>query len=501
MRALLVLLFLASVSSADLSERVNEEVCIALDDSEYSDYDNGTLVYMGDTLDVIGNDTNGRPIVCTTAIPRLANEYPTILVVQEILVGPASVVFNLGTIIAYEGLRCGTRTPLQLLDIAFMNFNAALIITNSLLILEGPIMQLAPNVSLCQHVALFLHFSFVYQFLAFACLSVELARVVSNKKDRKKSCPLLVYLAISVMIPTVIVVITLSVNIADTQLVLYGKTLDNMLKCWTNNTNAFIVTTVLPSVLALIPTPFTTGAAMYNTLLRIGQSIKQSRRRNRNETQQDQTTDTPTTTRDERPAQALTTTSRASLGADFAISKKQQIFDTIAMFICYVTNTMSLVIIIQIVLTDPHAESHILRMFQLIQSAAIFVATLANPNVRAGLGKLCRDTRNESLNTQESSSSSASDRMRTRPRRNRSGNMTTGRSSSRNNKSVGKNDEDGSRRREQVELVDRVQVANPVSATPQVAVNQPTPATPQQQYLTVPLPLYAQPASTKPTTE
>ena len=395
---------------------IGNDTCKPLESSQYENLQNNTLVFNGETLQVIANSSDGKPIVCTTAIPRLEYEQPLVLVVQSIVLFVIALVACVVTFVCYQVLYCSARKLFTVLDITILNLNAAVLLFTFALFLEN---QFEPNLLLCKHVAFLVHTFYLYQVLALACFGVELTRIVVQKKlmPRIECRLILAYILVSLVIPIIIGTLTFIVNGANRPLVMYGLTANNTLQCWTNNIVAFVVTTVLPSTLVILFTVVPLAIVVYGTALRIkvSKALRRIRRRRR---VAPRGTDPPV------KRSSIIRVNFAELNMEeepdpatlvsLDITKMQQIYDAVALGVCYVGNILTLILTFHIVLTIFQAV-HAIRVLQTLQSVVVLLATLANKDVRDALymcyknqrrcGRRRRPSDNASTDGSESESS------------------------------------------------------------------------------------------------
>ena len=251
-----VLLLLCVIACSNAAD----DACIPLNSSQYSDLVNDTLVYQGGTLHVIGYDPEGRPVVCAVTTPQLQHRYPSIAYIPAIAFPSASIVLNIATIATYHAALCSLRHFLSIVDVAALNYLAALIPLNFFLLLEGTVMQAAPSVIFCKHIAYFLHYFYLYQTVALSCLGVQLIGTtlrVDKRKERSSTAatvgqplPNPVYslrqirmriaagavcIMVSVVGPALVVAPTAIASGIDAELIRYGVTVRNTLECWIND--------------------------------------------------------------------------------------------------------------------------------------------------------------------------------------------------------------------------------------------------------------------------
>ena len=123
----------------------------------------------------------------------------------------------------------------------------AILITNLLFIVGGPIIQHFPNASFCIAVAILLHFFYLAQFVWMSLFSLQMMHsfyladkmvVAAAKRHRYL---LLVYVLIGWGLPLIITCLTIGLNFGQTGLLLYGVTSDGSVgNCWVNHHHSLI---------------------------------------------------------------------------------------------------------------------------------------------------------------------------------------------------------------------------------------------------------------------
>ena len=139
-----------------------------------------------------------------------------------------------------------------------MNLSLAILITNLLFIVGGPIIQHFPNTHFCIAVATLLHFFYLAQFVWMSLFSLQMTHsfYLANKMvvaaARRRWYTLLVYVLIGWGLPLVITCLTIGLNFGQTGLVLYGVTSDGSVgNCWINHLHSLVALFVIPLALSL----------------------------------------------------------------------------------------------------------------------------------------------------------------------------------------------------------------------------------------------------------
>ena len=232
---------------------------LALENSDFQDRGNGTIFYDGELVEVLFYDNDSRPLICPDNTSLIVTNRTVISLLPGIselsYVGCSLSVMGTVLILLTYGLFSQLRTfPSMLL----MNLSFALLITNLLFVIGGPIVQHFPNVQLCTITAIFLHFFNLAQFSWMSLFSIEMAcnfyaakkLVRTVKKNKRRS--LVLYMLVGWGVPVGICVITIALNYSGRSLILYGVTSEGRVgNCWINHFLSFILSFLVPLVISL----------------------------------------------------------------------------------------------------------------------------------------------------------------------------------------------------------------------------------------------------------
>ena len=235
---------------------------LPLNNSEFMSRGNNTIFHDGELIQVLFYDSNGRPLICpdNTSL-TVTNSTITVIallpgIVELTYAGCSLSVLGSVLILLTYGLFSELRTFPSLL---LMNLAVAILITNLLFVMGGPIIQHFPSANLCIVVAICLHFFNLVQFTWMSLFSIEmaytfyLAKKLVRKTDRNVCRTLLLYMLIGWGLPVVICVITTALNFSGQGLVLYGVTADGSVgNCWINHFPSFILSFLVPLVVSLL---------------------------------------------------------------------------------------------------------------------------------------------------------------------------------------------------------------------------------------------------------
>ena len=232
---------------------------LALENSDFQDRGNGTIFYDGELVEVLFYDNDSRPLICPDNTSLIVTNRTVISLLPGIselsYVGCSLSVMGTVLILLTYRLFSQLRTfPSMLL----MNLSFALLITNLLFVIGGPIVQHFPNVQLCTITAIFLHFFNLAQFSWMSLFSIEMAcnfyaakkLVPTVKKNKRRSLAL--YMLVGWGVPVGICVITIALNYSGRGLILYGVTSEGRVgNCWINHFLSFILSFLVPLVISL----------------------------------------------------------------------------------------------------------------------------------------------------------------------------------------------------------------------------------------------------------
>ena len=237
---------------------------LPLNESEYQDLGNNTITYDGELIEVMYYDDLGRPLICPgnesvveVTRNRTIHSLKSLPGVGELTyIGCfLSVLGTLAILITY-GLFSELRTlPSKIL----MNLSVCLLATSLLFIIGGPVVQHFPDPDLCTAVAICLHFFYLAQFTWMSIFSFEMVRGFHlaskfiSDSTRKKCQLLLCYIIFGWTLPVIIGVTCIGLNFSGRGLVLYGILSDGRVgSCWINHFNSFIVAFLVPLLLSIV---------------------------------------------------------------------------------------------------------------------------------------------------------------------------------------------------------------------------------------------------------
>lgn len=240
-------------------------VFIALNDSEYEDLGNNTVLFNGEVFEVEFNDTLGQPVICANFsqngtsevnVTRLYFSYPPEFIPLTIAGSTLSLIGSALILLTYT-LFAELRTlPSKLL----MNLAAAILLSNFFLLIGAPINEAVQSSGLCTAVAIVLHFLFLSQFSWMSIMVFETSRTFSHavrlaprESNRFKRRLLTTYLVLGWSIPTTIVLLSIIVNFTTENLVLYGELDDGTQgSCWINHPASIGVAFIFPVAVAVL---------------------------------------------------------------------------------------------------------------------------------------------------------------------------------------------------------------------------------------------------------
>ena len=239
---------------------------ISLNESDTFLYvDADSVIYGGEVYNVEFNNSRGEPVICVDFSNNgiiLTNTtveyygYPIGFFVLTYIGCSLSVIGCILILITYSLFKELRTLPSKIL----MNLTVAILISNLLILLGGPVTGSFPDkVELCVTIAILLHYFFLSQFSWMSIMSLEMTRTFYqayklrvDESKRTKCIIFTVYFILGWSLPLVITVATTVVNFSTEGLVLYGVFEDGTLgSCWINHFESAIVVMVVPVAISL----------------------------------------------------------------------------------------------------------------------------------------------------------------------------------------------------------------------------------------------------------
>ena len=217
---------------------------VILNESMFDYIGDNTVLFDGEVYEILLNTTEGLPIICAM---NESDHYAVITYVGSSL-SMMGCVLVLLTICLFKKLRT---PPMKILsNIVITNFMINLL--NMLIV--GDVFEQS---RLCQAVAICFHFIVLAQFMWTTIMCFEILRrfylasqLVSVISTTKKSTRRLIfYNAIAWTIPSVIVIVTITLNYTTSDLIRYGWSDNNI--CWINHFLSAIVACLVPVFVCL----------------------------------------------------------------------------------------------------------------------------------------------------------------------------------------------------------------------------------------------------------
>ena len=257
-----------------------------LDESEYQEVDNNTVLFGGEVVEIVRMDSAGQPVVCVNLTGNVTLNCPagqSLLSLNdsqqfeglgnnsiqfndeviEIVFNDSGTVFvcaaQNGTIsvnttvtlfsypagyfiLTYIGCSLSVIGAVLILlthslfkDLRtlpsklLMNLAATILMSSLFILVGGPITAAFPNVNLCTSVAVILHFFFLGQFSWMSVMSFEMVRTFNQalklrtqESNRFKRNLFITYFLIGWGLPLLVTVVSIIVNFTTDGLVLYG---------------------------------------------------------------------------------------------------------------------------------------------------------------------------------------------------------------------------------------------------------------------------------------
>ena len=232
-----------------------------LNDTDYTDLGNDTVLFNEEIFDVIGY-LEGNPVVClnpngsvSVNVTVLYYSYPTgyfLLTYIGCSLSVLGTILILITHILFKELRT---LPSKIL----MNLAAAILTSNLFILIGGPITSNFPSTNLCTSVGIILHMFFLAQFSWMSVMAFEMVRTLWNAMklvpDSKhfKTKLFVGYFIMGWSIPLAITIVSIIVNFTTDNLVLYGELEDGTQgSCWINHLESAIVAFIVPVALSIL---------------------------------------------------------------------------------------------------------------------------------------------------------------------------------------------------------------------------------------------------------
>ena len=235
---------------------------VPLNELDYTDLGNDSIVYNNERVEVRFYDEYGRPLVCpnNTTTTIITNTTTLLLAalpgLQELTYIGCSLSI-LGTIMIL--LTYTVFSELRTFPgVILMNLCTTILATNLIFIAGGPSIQSYPVNELCTSLAIILHFFYLSQFAWMSIFSFEMvrkffqARQLMTDSNKTKHRFIVAYLCIGWCLPLLVTATSIALNFSVDGLVLYGVDKDGRIAmCWINHFESFIITFLTPLVLSL----------------------------------------------------------------------------------------------------------------------------------------------------------------------------------------------------------------------------------------------------------
>jgi len=233
---------------------------VHLEESEYEDFGNGSILFRTQIINVSFLDSKQRPLVCPDLLDQVTPSQVGLFIflpgLEELMyIGCSlSILGTVAVLVTYFIFSELHTFP----GLVLMNLCVTFLVTDILFIVGGPTVQHFPIQELCTSLAIVLHFFYLAQFSWMSIFSCEMLRnfyqasQFANDTQKAKKRFFAIYLIIGWLPPLTISTITVSLHFSVDGLILYGvDSLGNIDKCWINDYNSFLVSFLTPLVLCL----------------------------------------------------------------------------------------------------------------------------------------------------------------------------------------------------------------------------------------------------------
>ena len=245
---------------------VNCMSLVPLNSSEYQTTNSScTLLYRGKEVDIITLDELDRPVICTNFTregmveengTRIETPLPFIIITY--ITTGISIVGSIAILLTYTIFKQLRTLPSKIL----MNLAAAFLAGDLVILLYDVSASVSNSlpVELTATMAILLHFLLLSRFSWMSLLGFETCRIFNlalklqfDISNKAKSILLVIYVIIGWSLPLAITVITIIVNYATDELVLYGETENGSTgPPWINHPTSAVIAFICPAVLALL---------------------------------------------------------------------------------------------------------------------------------------------------------------------------------------------------------------------------------------------------------
>ena len=225
-----------------------------------------TILYNNEIYTIKFNTSEGNPVICIYFSRNGTQEvnntltlysYPQAFFILTYIGCSLSVIGSVLVLITYSIFKELRTLPSKIL----MNLTFAILVSNLLILLGGPIVAAFPDVvEMCAVVGILLHFFFLSQFSWMSLMLSEMARIFyraerfkMEESKKRKNMLLMIYLFVGWSTPLLITTITIVINYTKDGLVLYGVLPDGSRgSCWINHVESAVVAFVTPLAVSLI---------------------------------------------------------------------------------------------------------------------------------------------------------------------------------------------------------------------------------------------------------
>ena len=242
---------------------LNETGCsgfIALNDSEYENFGNGSIGYNGEVKHIEYYDSKGRPLICLSQNGRInitvnfteqSYTYPTGYIALSYTAYSLSILGSGLILLTYSIFKKLRTVPGKTL----INLAAAILLTDLFLLFQKPILMQFSDKNLCAAVAIIVHMFFLAQFSWMSVMVFEMARTLRMGQKLapglsfySKTKLFLTYLLIGWGCPLIVTTITAVVHFVTVHIV-YGGIAG---ECFITHVIALIIASIVPVALSLL---------------------------------------------------------------------------------------------------------------------------------------------------------------------------------------------------------------------------------------------------------
>ena len=233
---------------------------VALNESDYINFGNGSILFQGNLIEVSFYDRYDRVLICQDHLKfnfsTTTRFIPLLPGLRELTyIGCSLSVLGTFIVLVTHGL---FRERLTLSGFVLINVSTTILVTSLLFIVGGSALERFPTRRLCESLAIVLHFFYLSHFFWMSVFSCEIFRslykttkklaIDSPKRIRQL---LLLYTFIGWCLPLIVNLTSVLLNFTTKNFIHYGVDKNGELRCWSNHLESLLIAFLLPLLLSL----------------------------------------------------------------------------------------------------------------------------------------------------------------------------------------------------------------------------------------------------------